>query len=707
AANVAPLVIDVQQTPIIPRPGEAVTISAQVRDESAAGVNVTLNWRSNSGPLNSFVMHDDGTDGDLFAGDGVYSANVPPQNDQMIVEYYVAATDATSLTRTWPAATADEGQVTNALYQVIGDFDPDVVWQPGDTPTYYQIMTPADRSAFNGTPHQSDAQFNATFISVDATGVQLRHNVGVRYRGSGSRFANPTNNRINIPSDRPWEGVTALNLNVDTIYNQIAGSLLFRLAGIPTAEASYVRMFSNGVDLRNGQFYAHVEPLNGDFADNRFPLDANGNLYKGRRPNESPPGGLGAGLVYQGEDPLPYGSYIKLTNESEADWSDVIHLTDVLNNTPDENYLEEVAKVIDIDQWLRYFAMHVMVANTEGGLVNGDRQGDDYAMYRGIDDQRFIMVPHDLDSVLNQVNRALFTATGVPALRRLLLHPDLVPRYYEHLLDIADNVFLSPDVEPQLRAVLGNATAEFRIARILDFLKNRAAFVKAEVLRELSFTTAFKPINGLVTTTESAIGVFGEAGYEAQSVRVNGTSVSVDRTTGAWQLGSSITDIVSLNSTWQYLDNGSEPSPTWRTSVFIPDANWKSGPAELGYGDGNEATVVGYGDDPLNRHITTYFRHEFDVADASRYSSLLSQLQVDDGAVVYLNGKEVIRRNMPTDVPIDSTTLATTDVTGGSEAASSIYTLDPADLVTGKNVLAVEVHQFSAQSDDISFNFRL
>ena len=83
-------------------------------------------------------------------------------------------------------------------------------------------------------------------------------------------------------------------------------------------------MYSNGVDLHGGQLYAHLEPLNSDFAENHFPDDASGNLYKGRRPDESPPGGQGAGLAYFGPDPAPYVSYTKLTNETQADWSDVI-----------------------------------------------------------------------------------------------------------------------------------------------------------------------------------------------------------------------------------------------------------------------------------------------------------------------------------------------------------------------------------------------
>ena len=96
------------------------------------------------------------------------------------------------------------------------------------------------------------------------------------------------------------------------------------------------------IDLKNGGFYVHAEPLDGEFAENHFPLDSDGNIYRGRRPNESPPGGQGAGLQYFGEDPAPYVSYVKSTNSSEADWTDVMRLTFVLNESPDATFVEDV-----------------------------------------------------------------------------------------------------------------------------------------------------------------------------------------------------------------------------------------------------------------------------------------------------------------------------------------------------------------------------
>src|SRR5467141_1189505 len=76
--------------------------------------------------------------------------------------------------------------------------------------------------------------------------------------------------------------------------------------------------------------------------------------------------------------------------------------------------------------------------------------------------------------------------------------------------------------------------------------------------------------------------------------------------------------LVPAGSVWKYLDNGSDQGTAWVAPSF-DDSAWASGPAQLGYGDGDEATVVGFGPDPNNKYITTYFRRAFTVANPTAY----------------------------------------------------------------------------------------
>lgn len=167
----------------------------------------------------------------------------------------------------------------------------------------------------------------------------------------------------------------------------------------------------------------------------------------------------------------------------------------------------------------------------------------------------------------------------------------------------------------------------------------------------------------------------------------------------------STTTFITTESFWKYRDDGAIPDPAW-TATNFDDSNWAEGQAELGYGDGDENTVVNYGNDGNQKHITTFFRKTFAVADPNAVGDLIIRLKRDDGAVVYLNGNEVIRSNLP-DGDINSETLASTAVSSAEEDAFFEYTISPGDLFSGQNCVAVEIHQISGTSSDISFDLEL
>jgi hypothetical protein len=163
--------------------------------------------------------------------------------------------------------------------------------------------------------------------------------------------------------------------------------------------------------------------------------------------------------------------------------------------------------------------------------------------------------------------------------------------------------------------------------------------------------------------------------------------------------------LIGAGSAWKYNDSGASLGTAWRARAYN-DAGWLSGLAQLGYGDGDEATVLSYGSSTTNRRITYYFRRSFTVSSPAALSALTVRYVRDDGAVIYLNGVEVVRSNMPTGT-IGYTTRATTAINGGGESAWQEAPLDPALLVAGTNVIAVEIHQQSPSSTDVSFDLEL
>ncbi len=166
------------------------------------------------------------------------------------------------------------------------------------------------------------------------------------------------------------------------------------------------------------------------------------------------------------------------------------------------------------------------------------------------------------------------------------------------------------------------------------------------------------------------------------------------------------TVLVPANARWKYLVTPSAPVGAWKSIVYSDD-DWPSGLAQLGYNDGDEATPIGFGPDPNNRYITTYFRHAFSVVDPSVFGALLVRLLRDDGGIVSLNGIEVFRSNMGGG-PLVYATHAIADALPADETTQFYSTnLTTSLLLPGTNIVAVEIHQRSASSSDLSFALEL
>ncbi len=544
APHLAPIITQVAHAPLLPHSNEMVTVTAVIMADSSEIPSAEVYWRANAtGSFSTVTMFDDGVHGDGAAGDGQFGATLPAQSNLTVVEFYVRSEDTGGRNRTWPAPTT-QGQTANALYLVDDAYDPNQAWQPGSPAIYHVIMTPADRAEFDSpgpgdARRQSDAEFNATFLALTPSESVLRYGTSVRFRGSGSRNDQIPNNRIDFPGDQAWQGHTTINLNQRSPTDQIVGSALFRLAGLPAVDAHAVRLLGNGIDRKNGGIYVHAEMMDSDFADNHFPTDSHGNVYRGRRPDESPPGGEGAGLAYFGEDPAPYVSYVKNTNASQADWSDVMALTRALNLASDAEFVQAVESVADVDQWFRAFAMNQLLDNQENGLFTGDPLGDDYGLYRGLNQSQFVMIPYDQDSLFNRIDSSIFAPAGNPALDRLINFPEFLPRYYAQFLDLIDHVMLSDAANQAIDESLRDVTSAAEISSIKSFIAARAAYVRDRINTVLTVTSGLTLQGGVPRSTAASIvlsGAYPQA--ETLAIRVGDQLATLNSQQGTWRYSS-------------------------------------------------------------------------------------------------------------------------------------------------------------------------
>jgi hypothetical protein len=152
-------------------------------------------------------------------------------------------------------------------------------------------------------------------------------------------------------------------------------------------------------------------------------------------------------------------------------------------------------------------------------------------------------------------------------------------------------------------------------------------------------------------------------------------------------------------ASWRYLVTPTTPSAAWNQPNF-GDGAWPAGRAQLGYGDGDEATEIGYGPNANAKYLTTYFRTTFNALAVPQ--TLTLNLLADDGAAVFINGVEVVRDNLPGGA-LTAATRASSGRSGTDEATVRAFPIAPSVVHAGTNTIAVEVHQDNGQSSDLSF----
>jgi hypothetical protein len=549
SANIAPIVAAAQHAPLIPSSADPVTISARIFDEHTNGLAVTLNWRMDGATsFLSAVMSDDGAHGDGLAGDGIFGAVIPAQADKTLVEFYVNARDLENNTRTYPnVIPSGSSRTANLLYEV------DNSVYAGNQPVFRLIMSLAESNylatqIWGGQPN-SDALVSGTFINTDGvldggSTTQVRYECGFRNRGHGTRTAVPHNFHVAFPKDNLWKGRSGINLNTHYTHSQELGSAVFRGLGLPMADSRPVQVRVNGANLaKPGQeqfgSYAANEVVDDQLVRRQFPLDSAGNLYRGVR--DLIPGiSATADLAWLGSSFTAYtNAYVKENNQVVNDWSDFIQLINLLNNTDDASYVGAVSNVANVDEWMKYFAVNTLLDNQENSLGIGS--GDDFAVYRGTNDSRFLLLPYDMDALLGRgLSTATFAdglwrATNVAAIHRFMKRNEFVPAYFRHLKELAETTFAPERMNPLLDQILTDYVDVTTIANMKAFNASHRDYVLSLLPLTLTAQSDLPVTSGFPRTTAPTAVLFGDANaIETRAVLVNGAFATYSAWQGRW-----------------------------------------------------------------------------------------------------------------------------------------------------------------------------
>ena len=418
-----------------------------------------------------------------------------------------------------------------------------------------------------------------------------------------------------------------------------------------------------------------------------------------------------------------------------GDWEEWNHYKELWQKdlSVQANY-DALAAIMDVENYTDFMVAQIWSHNTsvnhnpmawkpkEGGVwrwifTDGDRgfnsYADDYTdWYAGKANMPF-------GSMLkNEGYRNYFCKRAADLLFTAFNPEEIQRQVTEHSKDI------EPLMEQQVQRWLGTSSSysgnaltstrqwRSRISYLRDFCNGRPIVLLWDMYE--NYGTGMP---ALLTLT-------GKTGFE-----FNGLAINKDKWSGSYPSGMEITltarqrvgytftgwrenavkKLISTGSGWKYLDDGSTPA-SWQAASF-DDSAWKSGASPLGYDTDNKMTdliktTVNYGSSN-SKYVTTYFRRKFTVdEDPASYLQIKLRLLRDDGAVVYINGQQIIRSNLRENY--ESNPLADNYAIPKRAAIRYLtYDIDPSWLRQGENTIAVEVHQTSRSSSDIIMDVEL
>lgn len=276
-------------------------------------------------------------------------------------------------------------------------------WQPEDNPIFddtdlasvFIEIQPADLQRLFSNPH-SDTEHLGRFTYDDGITRTVIDSIGFRLRGNTSRDAQKKSFKVSFNTfvrGQKFQGLEKLNLNGEHNDPSIIRSKLswdlFAAMGVPGSRANHVKLYVN--DTYYG-LYVNVEQIDEHFLNSRFG-SSGGFLYKCLWP---------ANLTYLGDDPTLYHPQtserrpydLKLRDSDAEGYHDLAHFIDILNNTPDADFQEAIEEVFEVNGFLKWMAVNVLVGMWDDYWFNQNN----YYLYSDPQTGRFHFIPFDYDN---------------------------------------------------------------------------------------------------------------------------------------------------------------------------------------------------------------------------------------------------------------------------------------------------------------------
>ena len=399
-------------------------------------------------------------------------------------------------------------------------------------------------------------------------------------------------------------------------------------------------------------------------------------------------------------------------NGNDEAYNRLVELSEKVNN---DGVYDEIKKLLDIDEFTNYIATEIYVGND-------DWPENNVKAYRSQADGRFRFVLFDLDYAFNAWGRRLSSLNSfeyvkmVKLFKNLLKNQEYRKKFIDTFCIIAGSVYeksrataivdeLANAMRPmsqydgKLPDNSANKIKEKLETRLDDMMNQLQQYEPMKLSGVKSHRVQFAADVAGATITINGLSVPYAAfnGKLFDPVRLEAKAPAGYTFTGWRKSSGTLVQVFGMNDTWKYYDSG-QATNGWQTEGFN-DGSWKSGAAPLGYKMSGVKTTISYGSDSQRKNPTTYFRKTFSLnAAPSATDNFQLSYQVDDGCIVWVNGQEAGRVNMPQG-NINYDTFSSTYA--GDEPFTGTLDLNASLFKKGNNVIAIEVHNTSYTSGDL------
>ena len=430
----------------------------------------------------------------------------------------------------------------------------------------------------------------------------------------------------------------------------------------------------------------------------------------------------------------PDSGYVQMRGTDES----FLRLVELSENATDEDTYEEIKKLLDIDEYINYMAVELYTGNWDWPQNN-------VKGFRDVNDGKFHFVLFDLDGALStnspfstffgKENYTFDTLHGfdhslnksvegqrrklqikfVTLFKNLLQNESFRKQFIDTFCIVGGSIFQPEKVKAivtEMRDYLAtgnwvnpsntanNIISSFNASynsTLVNALKSNTHMKLSGVTRQLAQISSNTPqAKILLNDIELPYTQFN--GYLFAPVTLKAEAPAGYRFAGWTSTGStSSKNIFSEGTSWRYYDKGSLDGTNWYDSSFSV-TNWSSGNAPIGYGK-NQATTT------ASNLPCYYFRRTFALTSEPRETDeFVLDFTIDDGMVVYINGVEAGRYNMPSG-NVTYNTAASSYAPNNPDTGS--MTFKGSLFKRGSNVIAVEVHNNQTSSTDILWDASL